>query len=94
MESFRNKLAAQDESHKYLLLLAVKDVIKNRSDSITNLDQLVDMLFGSSNTSEENIQNVVAESLGLLFIHHGMDMSAHYSDKFNSPLTFKEKKFG
>ena len=66
-------------------MLAVKDVIKNRSDSITNLDQLVDMLFGSSNTSEENIQNVVAESLGLLFIHHGMDMSAHYSDKFNSP---------
>jgi cullin-associated NEDD8-dissociated protein 1 len=64
-------LVGSNATHKYLLLLSVKEVIQAHREELDQLDELTEVLFQNAKSDEENIRNVVSECLGRLFVKHG-----------------------
>ncbi|CAG9331708.1 unnamed protein product [Blepharisma stoltei] len=56
------------EAHRYLLLIALKEVISHHFDRmVPYLDTILPLLFDHSDSSEESVRSLVAECLGKLF---------------------------
>ena len=57
------------QSHKYLLLIALKEVISYHFQKMTPfLDTILPLLFEHSSNPEDSVRNLVAECLGRLFL--------------------------
>jgi len=49
-------LIRTDESHKYLLLISINDIIlSNRGKELDEIEELLPILYENANSEEENI---------------------------------------
>lgn len=63
------ELISTDGHHKNLLLTSIKDIINERgSHELSQIDELLEILFANAVSEEESTRNIVAECLGRLWV--------------------------
>lgn len=62
--------ANTSQTHSYLFLRTLKEIITNKPTCLQPyLSTVMSLYFGSSNSEDESIRNIVSESIGRLFAH-------------------------
>lgn len=80
-----DSINSSDTAHKYLLLIAIREIIDTKLQQIEeSFDTLSDILFSNAGNKDEKIRNVVSECIGKLFAVCGFDMIPQYDDLIKS----------
>ena len=64
-------ISTSASQEKYMFLSTIKEIIVNKPECLKSyIKTLMELYYNQSNNDDEPIRNIVAESIGKLFVTH------------------------
>ena len=68
-------ISTSASQEKYMFLSTIKEIIVNKPECLkAYIKTLMELYYNQSNNDDEPIRNIVAESIGKLFVTHPLDI--------------------